>query len=867
MKILFAVSNENIAEAIKKQYQSSYKGMLTTKNVYYFNAIIKELQNDKTYDVVIISEDLEPFANNNYDAVDKFLIGKLSDIREESKKLDGTNLPIIFITTDRHVAGDNLLSRLFEIGIYNALFGESRSVRKVCELIAKPRNKERAKEDYKIVNDAQPEESDDNVKEAEIKNIIAHYKKLGKSEERYVESFDNIAAQYTDAQLKVIIRFLPLNVKAVLEEQSPKYQELMTFNQPSRKSSSNQRQLGKIREKERKLEQQQDVLLEQLSDMKTDSPIVIPKAINTKTVRKATINPIEEFDEIESTPSNETEILPGFDDFEDEEQDFQEEPETLEPVRNGRGRPKKIQPVEDIEEEPVVPAEPKRRGRPKKVQLVEDIEDEVVPVAPKKRGRPKKIQPVGDIEDEPIVPAEPKRRGRPKKVQLVEEVEEEPVVPVEPKRRGRPKKIQPVEEVDDDEQMLPGLGFDDDDDDEYDDEQTLPGVEFDEDEEIVDEDDEQVLPGLGFDDDDEEEDEVDDDDEQMLPGLDDETGDEEEEFVPRINRETPRYTPLSEEDFEEEEERPRPSYQNKFDRELIKPNANEYQYENIERLVSRDRKIVSFIGTGKNGTSFIVNNVAQILSEMGINTAILDMTKNRNSYYIYTQNDENLRQRAHTSIDKLREGVIEGIVVNKNLTVYTATPTDSERYEESDLVLKTLIQNYALVLIDCDFNTPVGYFDNSQEIYLVQGMDILTIQPLTAFLRDLKTRGILKQEKIRVVINMYERVKGLNDKVIVGGIAYYNDPSMSFMTELFDKNSVPTCIIPFDLNVYTKYLGALVDCEVSLAGYPKQFIARLKELANMIYPLIANPSRSSYTPPSLSKFQGAMPFGKRNNEE
>ena len=38
---------------------------------------------------------------------------------------------------------------------------------------------------------------------------------------------------------------------------------------------------------------------------------------------------------------------------------------------------------------------------------------------------------------------------------------------------------------------------------------------------------------------------------------------------------------------------------------------------------------------------------------MNINTAILDMTKNRNSYYIYTQNDENLRQKANVSIDKL----------------------------------------------------------------------------------------------------------------------------------------------------------------------------------------------------------------------
>ena len=33
------------------------------------------------------------------------------------------------------------------------------------------------------------------------------------------------------------------------------------------------------------------------------------------------------------------------------------------------------------------------------------------------------------------------------------------------------------------------------------------------------------------------------------------------------------------------------------------------------------------------------------------------------------------------------------------------------------------------------------------------------------------------------------------DKIIIGGMAYYNDPAMSFMTELFDKNVVNKDII------------------------------------------------------------------------
>ena len=73
MKVLFAVSNDNVSSSIIKKYQEKYKEIITSKNVYYFNAIIKELQKDKTYDRVVISEDLEAFTHTQYDQIDKFI--------------------------------------------------------------------------------------------------------------------------------------------------------------------------------------------------------------------------------------------------------------------------------------------------------------------------------------------------------------------------------------------------------------------------------------------------------------------------------------------------------------------------------------------------------------------------------------------------------------------------------------------------------------------------------------------------------------------------------------------------------------------------------------------------------------------------
>ena len=89
---------------------------------------------------------------------------------------------------------------------------------------------------------------------------------------------------------------------------------------------------------------------------------------------------------------------------------------------------------------------------------------------------------------------------------------------------------------------------------------------------------------------------------------------------------------------------------------------------------------------------------------------------------------------------------------------------------------------------------------------------MLTIQPLTAFLRELKSKDILNQSKLRVILNKAVKVRGVNDKTIIGGMAYYNDPAMSFMTELFDKNTIRYITVPFNEEVYTRYLENVINC-------------------------------------------------------
>lgn len=351
----------------------------------------------------------------------------------------------------------------------------------------------------------------------------------------------------------------------------------------------------------------------------------------------------------------------------------------------------------------------------------------------------------------------------------------------------------------------------------------------------------EVLPGIG----------QNSEPEEFLPGF--EQNEESEEFLPGFDSQNNiRYqenTNMRQAQFEERTGFTRQSqFQENQEQQRFQMQP-EIENVDLSSLLTPDKKIVTFVGTSKNGTSFIVNNLAELISSTGINVAILDTTKNRNSYYIYTKNEEELREIATRSIDGLANGVATGIPVNKNLTVYTSLPEEGDAIIHVDRILETLLKKHSLILIDTDFSTPVGYFKQSQETYLVQTLDVLTIQPLTAFLRELKAKNILNEKKLRVILNKTVKIRGITEKTIIGGMAYYNDPAMSFMTELFDRTLMKYVAIPFEEETYIKYLENIIECNISLKGYSKIFMQTLKELANMVYS-----QTNTYRPPTANGY-------------
>ena len=1087
MKVLFAVNDEKDAEAITRVYQEEYKEIISSKTVYYFNAIIKELQKDKTYDRIVISEDLEMFANNNYQAIDKFIFEKMDTISDEATNTEGNDIPIILLCMDRRTKNDPLLLKLFGLGLYNILVGQDRSIQKVCSLMYKPRTKKEAKLYYRVETENInyiAENKNNGVSETEIQNILNHYKRIGDNIPKCVQSFDSIVSQYSKEQIKLIVQVLPDNVKVILEENSDLYRKIMGIKGKKIAGTS---QLRKTEYVEKEIG----------TGNRLTKPVIIPTAVSAKKVTKIQ-NPEKLKIEQERIARQKAEEEARRKEQEriarqkaEEEarrkeqeriarQKAEEEARKKEQERIARqkaeeearkkeqeriARQKAEEEARKKEQERIARQKAEEEARRKEQERIarQKAEEEARKKEQERIARQKAEEEVRRKEQERIAKekaeeearrkeqeriakekAEEKMekennsqtvkrgRGRPRKNPIVEEV------PIK-KKRGRPRKNPIVEEslstqdtpklekeivlkgniskIDDDNNKkivslnnyyeenddlldkelsedddilaqyddydeennnntyndeeeydenydidvntdnededieLPGFEdynedkdinkyeqndndeyyddihedyYDEDEDDDYDyyyddnddnddnnydlvdeevEEDTLPGFD-DEDEEVEedtlpesDDEDEEVeedtLPESddedeeveedtlpGFDDEDEEveedtlpgfedEDEDEEVEEDTLPGFDDEDEEVEEDTLPGFDED---------EDDEEVEEDTLPKFEEDDEVEeniekqhngsFKKINNKNYRYDNdlansikdlqetekntsynidTDNLITSDQKIVSFVGTTKNGTSFIVNNLAELYANKGIRTAILDLTKNKNSYYIYTNNEDELREKAHDCLEKLRTGIADGVKVNRNLTVFTALPSEDDSLDDVTNIIQTLLENYTIVLLDCDFETDVRYFKASQEIYLVQSLDVLTIQPLTAFLRDLKVKGILETNKLRIVINKSIKINSITDKILIGGMSVYNDPAMTYMTELFDRDTIKYTTLPFEDQVYVKYLEGLVNCKISSKGYSKNFMSKLNKLSDMVYPTInAKKNKKNY---------------------
>ena len=1394
MKVLFAINDENIVSEITSRYQQKYKEIITSKSVYYFNAILKELQNERDYDAIVIGEDLEPIADNNYDRIDRFILEKMDEVSDEASQQSGSDIPIILICSDRRTRNDPILAKLFSMSIYNAITGADRTIEQVCELISKPRGKKEAKAYY---NMNRTEEYDpitgEDVSESEIQSILNHYTKIAGNEQKCVESFDIIASQYNPKQLKIIVNFLPMSVKSILEKYSVRYQQLFLLNNKTNKNEkktgaelltvdiSNGQKLdqpvvipatlshpvtefnntnayvnnngingqfmnnpymnnGQMNQMQRPMQgnpymnnynqgnpynrnipnayqgqrpmqpnveqnntmqrnpnmmniqqghqnmgprpeptqmgqmgqmprnnnvqnpnmqftnnpqnnqmnniqnpynqfanmqnrniqmnpmqvqnnqfanaqygnrmpnvnqqnsansipntnqqnsvnsipsnnqqnsvnsmpdinqqnsnqenlnidlEEQKKNLEMDAEPKTeqntyqdiasvfDTPVIPdPEPIPTQEVPDFHLEeiPIEEKQTEEEKIANtnffqptqmeqtkdeiqETNILnnntPSNFFYNDENEKKIDEPNYLEKketeeigegeqdlaqeVKRGRGRPRKT-PIEDVEDKPK-----RGRGRPRKIKPEDELNQTQTVIEPMENTQPaedlnsfnsmyqiqtqennfdqnKKLETIripdpvlsinpiqqhNSVEDikriEPvqtfnpietvqtynpvkeIKPIEPVQAFKPlEPIQTYNPVEEikpiEPVQafkPIEPVQTYNPveeikpvasvqtfnpiEEIKPVEPVQtfnpiepvqtynpietipawnnmnhEELNSMPSLGFEPIQDEYTPVVQnieppmvTIPTSNFENNSIQINQmpaidtaNDNYELPSIfgevaeqpKYNQKDEEtknmfdtsvfndnQAEIKMNQEQNVPSYDTSVdsffGEEIAPISTNINQveenvannlvETNTYKTEqnaynNQEDlyqiqnarspFENEVQQPtnindilgnipKPvGIQSQTQPEEIKQQENDggfnpynipspfendmnvnndlgtyanlvqqETYENTympnnfqnpqlynqnEEYVEQPQsmlnmgsgKLCVFTGTSKNGVSFIVNNLAQMLIQSNVKVAILDETQNRNSFYIYTNNDEPLINKAVSSIRNLENGLAKGLDVSRYLTVYTNIPDGGleNKTEDIEAIVSTLTHNYDIILVDSDFETNEKFFAYASEIYVVQSMDALTIQPITKFLSELKDKGLLQEEKLRIIINKYMNMKRLPAEIVIEGLTRYNEPTMTLQKELFNSKNVPAILIPFDMQAYTRYMDVIATCQMTLNGYPTVFLNSLDKLASIIYgtaPELAKINTAAQNKSKKRGFFAGKLTGKKQKEE
>ena len=267
---------------------------------------------------------------------------------------------------------------------------------------------------------------------------------------------------------------------------------------------------------------------------------------------------------------------------------------------------------------------------------------------------------------------------------------------------------------------------------------------------------------------------------------------------------------------------------------------------NVYEVPKDYKKTVCFVGAPKTGTTFCINAIATYLTRNRIKTAIVDVTKKRDTYTIYTYDNEGKRHIAAESMKYASNGLNEPLIFDNKLSIYTGMPGEDRKSYNASVAIETISQNSNAILIDCDFTTPVEYFRQCQEIYVVQDMDILNINQLTMFLRNLKSKGI-PMNKVRVIINKHVKCV-LTAKDILDGIATYTSYDLKMYDELFNSASIPYYILPFDIENYKKYVEMVYKYSNKFATFTEEFKNNLEIVINSIYPVsgIANVNIDAY---------------------
>ena len=890
MKVLFAMGNDQVSTNVANRYYEKYGEVLEYKNVFFFKALIEEVKRDKTYDRIIINEELEQFRARDLEQIDRYLFNSIDKITDELQDSD-----IIFICSDRREKGDAFVNKLFSIGIYNLLLGDDRNINPLCEIIKKPKTKREAKQYLNIDSSSivdTPMTRDDEVDEHQMRNILSYYDGIKNSPEKYVETFDSISEQYSRTQLKIILSTLPKQYRDVItqaerykyllggpEQSAPQQQQkAQQVAQPARKSkpkisgwfsafrknkaepkpqnSTPPPQVGGIIETKGQVdlssnvEEQQSELLAKAreqakakeqaelaakakaeaearnqAELAARARVEAEAREQAKLAEKARAEAeAREQAELAEKAKREVEARKQAELAEKARKEAEEREQTelaekakkeaeakhkaeLDAIAVARREAdkkeqEKLAELAKIEEKEKIEdiekakrdAELAAKARIAQMEKEENVIIEVKPNlnAPERPQTPPKVENIASAIQKNL---ETKNESQ---IETKQVAEEKKAIEDKPANVGNEIEVEPLKNIKVDKPE--GLKSNN---------VQTPNAK----------------PNVAA---------ISEEEKKMK--------EEQEKLAMEQKRIKEEQAKLEEEKRRLKEEQEKLiNAQNQLKASAAEVNNSVTQYTNtpsVPTVTPADyKKMVVLVGANKVGTTFMVNAIAHSMANAKINTSILDMTRDRSMFYLYNQNDRTLRRRAEECMQKVMDGEDCYLETNSRyLKVYTTIPgslTDPRRGYKHKAIIENVRANCTLTIVDADFTTPIDYFDQANEVYLVQDLDLLKMPDATLFLRELKNRG-LDMKKIKVIINKFVKTS-LTQKQVIQTLSSYSDPSMSFYDTVLPSRVI-SYIVPYNLNNYAKYIDSVCSGVLNYKGYSADFMQAIDEIGSAIFP-------------------------------
>ena len=877
MKVLFAMSEreQSSVNNVVARYYEKYGEVLEYKNVFYFRALIAEVKENKNYDRIVISEDLEQFRARDLEQIDRFLFNNIDKITDEIQDAD-----IIFICSDRREKGDPFINKLFSIGIYNFLLGDDRSVNPLCDLIKKPKNKREAKQYLNIDTSSIVDTSmttDDEVDEFQMRSILGFYEGIKNQPEKYLETFDRISEQYSRKQLMIIIRTLPSSIREVIL-QADRYKYLMPTTQPavpqkpviqqpsiketkakgggifgvfrrhkaeqdakpqtpppqfggviqqggqvdlsSNEEEQKQAELmarAKEEAKAREKEEEEKKQAELMARAKAEAVAREQAEFAARTKAEAEAEAREQAElaakakaEVEARQQAELAAKAKAEAEAREQAELAAKAKAEAEAREQAELAAKAKAEAEAREQAELAAKAKAEAEARqqaelaakaKAEAEAKHKAELDAIAAERREQ-QRLAEIAKIEEQ-------------EKINDIEKAKKEAEILERQKTSNKASQDNIVVEVgpnlnvggktNQTEQQSKSTGSNENINVTTSQSQTVAAKE-----KSVSEDEKRMR------------------EEQEKLAMEQK----------RIKEEQAK--------LEEEKRRLREEQEKLINAQnQLKANVTDYQntqqYTNtpvVTQIAPVDyKKMIVLVGANKVGTTFMTNAIAHSMANAKINTSILDMTRDRSMFYLYNQNEKSLRKRAEECMQKVMSGddcYLE--TLNKYLKVYTSIPgtlADPRRGYKHKAIIETVKSNCSLTIVDADFTTPIDYFDQANEVYLVQDMDLLKMPDTTLFLRELKNRG-LDMKKIRIIINKFVKTS-LSQKQIVQTLSSYSDPSMSFYDTVL-PGKVMSYTVPYNLNNYAKYIDSVCSGVLNYKGYSTDFMQAIEEIGAAIFP-------------------------------